>query len=85
MRPSGFYYPDAVIRLFAAVERYVWCRVKTGNDKRGFETTRMTQKRRERPFNRTVCFSSRKAHATLRVHDASRRCGCRADAASCVA
>ena len=39
MRPSGFYYPDALIRLFAAVERYVWCRVKTGNDKRGFETT----------------------------------------------
>jgi hypothetical protein len=42
MRPSGFYYPDALIRLFAAVERYVWCRVKTGSDKRGFETTRMT-------------------------------------------
>jgi len=42
MRPSGFYYPDALIRPFAAVERYVWCRVKTGNDKRGFETTRMT-------------------------------------------
>jgi hypothetical protein len=35
MRPSGFYYPDTLIRLFAAVERYVWCRVKTGNDKRG--------------------------------------------------